>query len=205
MDDEGQARVATVRPITIAVVALGGEGGGVLADWIVDLAEHAGYLAQATSVPGVAQRTGATIYYVELFPKSAAQAAGRDPVLALMPMPGDVDVVLASELMEAGRAVERGFVTPDKTLLIASTHRVFAMTERIALADGRVDSAALFAACRDAARQFIAFDMAALADATGSVLSAVLLGALAGASALPFPRGAFEAAIRRAGVGVERS
>ena len=199
------AQTATTRPITIAVVALGGEGGGVLADWIVDLAQHSGYLAQATSVPGVAQRTGATVYYVELFPKLAAQAAGREPVLALMPMPGDVDVVLASELMEAARAVERGFVTPDRTLLIASTHRVFAMTEKIALADGRADAAALLAGCRDAARQLVAFDMAALADATGSVLSAVLFGALAGSGALPFPRTAFEAAIRRGKVGVTGS
>jgi indolepyruvate ferredoxin oxidoreductase, beta subunit len=199
------AQVTKVRPITIAVVALGGEGGGVLADWIVDLAQHGGYLAQATSVPGVAQRTGATVYYVELFPKTAAQAAGRDPVLALMPMPGDVDVVLASELMEAARAVERGFVTPDRTLLIASTHRVFAMTEKIALADGRADAAALLAGCRDAARQLVAFDMAAIVDATGSVPSAVLFGALAGSGALPFPRAAFEAAIRRGGVGVNAS
>jgi len=205
MDAKGQAQTVNVRPITIAVVALGGEGGGVLADWIVDLAQHGGYLAQATSVPGVAQRTGATIYYVELFPKAAAQTAGREPVLALMPVPGDVDVVLASELMEAARAVERGFVTPDKTLLIASTHRVFAMTEKIALADGRADAAALLSACRGAAREFRAFDMAALAEATGSVLSAVLFGALAGSGALPFPRTAFEAAIRRGEVGVERS
>jgi indolepyruvate ferredoxin oxidoreductase, beta subunit len=205
MHPEGQAQVANVRPITVAVVALGGEGGGVLADWIVDLAQHGGYLAQATSVPGVAQRTGATVYYVELFPKAAAQAAGRAPVLALMPVPGDVDIVLASELMEAARAVERGFVTPERTLLIASAHRVFAMTEKIALADGRVDAAALLAACREAARELVAFDMAALADATGSVLSAVLFGALAGSGALPFPRMAFEAAIRRGQVGVDRS
>src|SRR5258708_3558239 len=161
MDAHGQAQVAEVRPITIAVVALGGEGGGVLADWIVDLAQHGGYLAQAS------------------------------------PVPGDVDVVLASELMEAARAVERGFVTPDKTLLIASTHRVFAMTEKIALADGREDAAALLAACRDAARELVAFDMAALADATGSALSAVLFGALAGSGPLPFPRTPFETAIRR--------
>ena len=199
------ARVAKPRPISIAVVALGGEGGGVLADWIVDLAQHGGYLAQTTSVPGVAQRTGATVYYVELFPRNAAAAAGREPVLALMPVPGDVDVVLASELMEAARAVERGFVTPDRTLLIASTHRVFAMTEKIALADGRVDSTALLAACRDAARQLVAFDMEALAEATGSALSAVLFGALAGSGALPFPRMAFEAAIRRGQVGVNSS
>src|SRR5215831_1988279 len=119
--------------------------------------------------------------------------------------PGDVDVVLASELMEAARAVERGFVTPERTLLIASTHRVFAMTEKIALPDGREDAAALLAGCPDAARALVAFDMAALADATGSVLSAVLFGALAGSGALPFPRAAFEAAIRRGQVGVNSS
>ena len=28
------------------ILAMGGEGGGVLADWIVDLAEQNGYLAQ---------------------------------------------------------------------------------------------------------------------------------------------------------------
>jgi indolepyruvate ferredoxin oxidoreductase beta subunit len=199
------ASVTKVRPITIAILALGGEGGGVLADWMVDLAQHGGYLAQTTSIPGVAQRTGATIYYVELFPKLAAQAAGRDPVLSLLPMPGDVEIVLASELMEAARAVERGFVTPDKTLLIASTHRVFAMTEKVALADGRADEAALLAGCREAARKLVVFDMAGVADATGSALSAVLFGALAGSGALPFQRMAFEAAIRRGGVGVNSS
>src|SRR5258708_36092961 len=115
MDAHGQAQVAEVRPITLAVVGLGGEGGGVLADWIVDLANHGGYLAQATSVPGVAQRTGATVYYLELFPKSAAQTAGRDPVLALMPVPDDVDVVLASELMEGDRAAATGSHTPVAT------------------------------------------------------------------------------------------
>jgi indolepyruvate ferredoxin oxidoreductase beta subunit len=195
----------SVRPITVAILAMGGEGGGVLSDWIVDVAEHGGYLVQATSVPGVAQRTGATIYYVELFPKAAAEKAGRDPVLALMPMPGDVDVVIASELMEAGRAVQRGFVTPDRTTFIASTHRVYSMTERIALTDGRVDEAALIEGCRAAAKRLIAFDMAALAEATGSVISAVLFGVLAGSGALPFPRAAFEAAIRRGGVGVKAS
>lgn len=195
----------TVRPIKIAILAMGGEGGGVLADWIIDVAEHADYLAQTTSVPGVAQRTGATIYYLELFPRAAARARGKDPVLALIPVPGDVDVVIASELMEAGRAVQRGFVTPDCTTLIASTHRVYSMTERTALADGRVDADRLQEACTLAAKRLIAFDMAGLAEATGSVISAVLFGALAGADLLPFPRAAFEAAIERGGVGVAAS
>ena len=56
------------RPVTLLLLALGGEGGGVLHDWIVDAAIEAGYPVQATSIPGVAQRTGATSYYIELLP-----------------------------------------------------------------------------------------------------------------------------------------
>jgi indolepyruvate ferredoxin oxidoreductase, beta subunit len=193
------------RPITIAILAMGGEGGGVLADWIIDLAENNHYLAQLTSVPGVAQRTGATIYYLEIYPRAAISDAAHEPVLALMPTPGDVDIVIASELMEAGRAIQRGLITPDRTTLIASANRVFSMTEKIAMADGRVDAASLTEACRSAARTMHAFDMAAIAEATGSVISAVLFGALSGAGVLPFPRMAFEGAIKRGGKGIAAS
>ena len=193
------------QPIKIAILAMGGEGGGVLADWIVDLGEHNGYIAQTTSVPGVAQRTGATIYYVELFPAARAQADGGQPILALMPLPGDVDVVLASELMEAGRAVQRGLVTQDRTTLIASTHRVYSIDEKSAMGDGRVDSTQLLAHCEQAAKRFIRFDMARAAEEAGSVISAVLFGALAGSGVLPFARAQFEATIERGGVGVKPS
>lgn len=193
------------QPIKIAILAMGGEGGGVLADWIVDMGEANGYVAQTTSVPGVAQRTGATIYYVELYPQAQAEADGGQPVLALMPLPGDVDVVLASELMEAGRAVQRGLVTADRTTLIASTHRVYSIAEKSAMGDGRVDSGELLAHAERAAKRFIRFDMAQAAEAAGSVISAVLFGALAGAGVLPFSRAQFEATIERGGVGVKPS
>ena len=87
------------KPLSIAILAMGGQGGGVLADWIVHLAESQGWVAQTTSVPGVAQRTGATIYYLEMIPARDGVA----PILSLMPTPGDVDVVIAAELMEAGK------------------------------------------------------------------------------------------------------
>jgi indolepyruvate ferredoxin oxidoreductase beta subunit len=193
--------VAGTKSLNIAILAMGGEGGGVLADWIVDMAEHAGYYAQATSVPGVAQRTGATIYYVEIFP----EIGGEQPVLALMPFPGEVDVVIASELMEAGRAIQRGLVTAERTTFIASTHRVYSMTEKTAMSDGRVDAQALLEACRAAAQWFVAGDFARAADDAGSVISAAMFGALAGTGRLPFPRQAFEEAIRRGGVGVDSS
>ena len=193
------------QPIKLAILAMGGEGGGVLADWIVDMGEHNGFIAQTTSVPGVAQRTGATIYYVELYPAAQATADGGQPILALMPLPGDVDVVLASELMEAGRAVQRGLVTTDRTTLIASTHRVYSIAEKSAMGDGRVDSAQLLGHAEAAAKRFIRFDMAQAAEASGSVISAVLFGALAGAGVLPFSRTQFEDTVTRGGVGVKPS
>lgn len=191
------------RAIRIAILAMGGEGGGVLADWMVDLAEHGGYIAQTTSVPGVAQRTGATIYYVEMFP--ALAGAPGAPVLGMMPTPGEVDIVLASELMEAGRAVQRGLVTPERTLLIASTHRVYSMLEKMAMGDGRVDAERLLRAGEAAARHMVHADFAELAERNGSVISAALFGALAGSAGLPFTREQFEQAIVRGGVGIKAS
>ena len=193
------------KAITIAILAMGGEGGGVLADWIVDLAEGSGYCAQTTSVPGVAQRTGSTIYYIEIFPEDAVRVAGKEPVLALMPVPGELDIVLASELMEAGRAIQRGLVTPDRTTLITSTNRVYSMTEKTAITDGRVDSAKVIEASGIAAKVFVHDDFARLAEDARSVISASLFGALAATGALPFRREQFEDAIRKGGVGVENS
>lgn len=190
--------------ITIAILAMGGEGGAVLADWLVDLAEQNGYLAQTTSVPGVAQRTGATVYYLEMFPE-AAIPAGRMPVMALSPVPGNVDIVIASELMEAGRALQRGLVSADRTTFVASTHRVYSMTERTAMGDGRVNSEKLLAGGRAAAQHFISANFADLAEKTGSPISPALYGALAATGRLPFSRAQFEATITRGSVGVTSS
>jgi len=189
------------RPFTVAILAMGGQGGGVLADWIVALAESQGWVAQATSVPGVAQRTGATIYYLELLEPEP----GKAPVLSLMPTPGEVDVVIAAELMETGRAVLRGLVTPDRTVVIASTHRSYAVSEKAVPGDGAGDPRIVEEALGFAARRTIAFDMDSLAVRQGSVVSAALFGAFAGAALLPFGRAAFEETIRGGGKGVEKS
>lgn len=188
--------------IKLAVMAVGGQGGGVLTNWIEDLARANGYAAQATSVAGVAQRTGATIYYVEMAPVGPD---GRAPVFALSPSPGDVDILIAAEMMEAGRAIMRGFVTPDRTTLIASTQRALAVSEKVVPGDGIARAEEVEAAARIAARRLVMFDMDRMAVELGSVISASLFGALAGSGALPFPREAFEAAIRAGGTGVEPS
>ena len=194
-------RFTTERPICVAVMALGGQGGGVLSDWIVELAESQGWHAQSTSVPGVAQRTGATIYYVEMLPPKG----GRAPILSLMPAQGEVDVVLASELMEAGRSILRGLVTPDRTTLIASTHRMYAVAEKEKPGDAIADPNIVVDAAGVAAKRTIAFDMESLANKNNSHISACLFGTLAASGTLPFGREAFEAIIKAGGRGIEPS
>lgn len=186
--------------IKLAVLAVGGQGGGVLGNWIEATARAQGYACQATSVAGVAQRTGSTIYYIEMAPRT-----GGDPVFSLMPAPGDVDIVIGAELMEAGRAIMRGFVTPDRTTLIASSHRVVSIAEKTVPGDGVVGPDDVRAAAEIAAFRLFITDLDKVATENGSVISASLFGALAGSGALPFPRTAFEDAIRASGRGVEPS
>jgi indolepyruvate ferredoxin oxidoreductase beta subunit len=193
------------RTTTILIAALGGEGGGVMADWLIDAAAQCGYPAQATSIPGVAQRTGATTYYLEVYPVKREALGGREPVMSLTPTPGNVDMMVASELVEAARAMQNGYVSPARTTLIASSHRIYATTEKMQMADGRFESARVHAAARELARKAVLFDMRALAQESGTVINAVLFGAAAGSGALPLPREACEAAIRRAGRGTDAS
>jgi len=192
-------------PITILIAALGGEGGGVMADWLMEAATATGLPAQATSIPGVAQRTGATTYYLEIFPQERKSLGGKEPVLSLTPSPGNVDIMVASELVEAGRAMINGYVSPERTTLIASTHRIYATAEKMQMADGRFDSDKVVAAGGQLAKKAVMFDMRKLAQESGTVINAVLFGAMAGSGVLPLSREACEAAIRKAGRGAEAS
>jgi indolepyruvate ferredoxin oxidoreductase beta subunit len=186
----------SARPITILIAALGGEGGGVLTDWIIAAASRCDLPVQSTSIPGVAQRTGATTYYIELFPQTWRELGDRRPVLALAPGIGDVDMVVASELLEAGRAIAGGFITPDRTLMIASTHRSHAIAEKMAIGDGRFDAAKLAASVQKNTQAHVLFDMNAAARRADTMINAVMLGAIAASGRLPIPAEAFEAAIR---------
>jgi indolepyruvate ferredoxin oxidoreductase beta subunit len=193
------------RPITILIAALGGEGGGVMADWLMEAATASDLPAQATSIPGVAQRTGATTYYLEIYPMRRADLGGREPVMSLTPSPGNVDVMVASELIEAGRAMTNGFVSPERTTLIASTHRIYATVEKMQMADGRFEDDKVLEAGKQLAKRAVMFDMRKLAQESGTVINAVLFGAMAGSGVLPLRREACEAAIKKGGRGAEAS
>lgn len=190
------------RTFTMVIGALGGEGGGVLTSWIVAAAEAMNYPCQSTSIPGVAQRTGATTYYIEIYPAHHDRLEGRSPTMALYATPGNMDVVVTSELMEAGRALELGWVTPSRTTLISSSHRVYSILEKSAMGDGRVEVSDLVKTANHLAKRPILIDMERLAEANGSAINAVILGVIAGSGEVPIPAEAFGKAIETTGVAV---
>jgi indolepyruvate ferredoxin oxidoreductase beta subunit len=188
-------------PLTILVAALGGEGGGVLSGWLYDAAVRAGHAAQATSIPGVAQRTGATTYYIEI----AHEAGAPRPVFSLNPVPGAIDLLVSSELLETARQVGNGMASAQRTHIVSSTTRALTVAEKMQPGDGRSDAAALLAVIERHARVLTRLDVEALAREAGSAVSAVLFGALAATGRLPFPRAVCEETIRASGRAVEAS
>lgn len=193
------------RILTLLVCALGGEGGGILTQWLVDAAERDGYPVQATSVPGVAQRTGATTYYLELYPVQHTQLGRRRPVFSLFPVPAAVDLLVASELLEASRQATLGLPSPERTVLIAGTGRALTTQERIVCGDGRLDAAMLEAGLRRSARSCYLVDLAGWAREAGTVVSAVMFGAIAASGVWPLSRASCEAAINDGGAGAAAS
>ena len=185
--------------LSLLIPAVGGQGGGVLSEWIVDAGLEAGLRVHGTSIPGVAQRTGSTTYYVELH---AADGEG-EPAFSLYPVPGALDVLVAPEFLEVGRMIELGFVSPARTTVIASTHRLYSIHEKIATGRAIYPVEGLQRAAEAAAHRLVAFDALALAREHGTEANAVLLGALAGSGVLPIPDAAFRAAVERKGVAVK--
>lgn len=187
------------KPTTLLLCALGGEGGGVLTEWLVETARHAGYAAQATSIPGVAQRTGATTYYLEVFPVPLSQLGARRPVFSLNPVPGALDAVVSSELLETVRQIGNGMSSPERTRVITSSSRSLTTLERMQMGDGRLDEAELARVVQSFSHEHHVFDMVALARECGTVVSAVMLGAIAGSGLLPFARTDYEAIVGAGG------
>lgn len=189
----------TTQPVSLLIGALGGEGGGVLSEWLTAVARHAGYAAQSTSIPGVAQRTGATTYFFEMYPQPLAQLGGRQPVFSLNPIPGRLDAFISSELLETARVVSNGLPSAERTLIISSSSRTLTNAERMQLGDGRLRDATLLSVVQSACRAHHLLDMQTMAREHGTAVSAVMLGAIAGSDLFPFAKEDYLAIVRDSG------
>ena len=187
------------RPITMLIAALGGEGGGVLTDWIVAAADEPG-LSGAEHVDP--RRRPAhrrhDLLHRDLAGAVRASSAAGGRCMALAPGIGDVDIVRGERAAGGRRAPSRdGFVTPDRTL----ADRLDAPLLR----DGRKDRDGRRPLRRRQARRGDRRECAGarccstwthVAQRSGAMINAVMLGAIAGIGRLPIPAEAFEAAIR---------
>jgi indolepyruvate ferredoxin oxidoreductase beta subunit len=193
-----------VRFKSVIHAAVGGQGGGVLTEWIVTAAQLAGHEAQSISMPGMSQRGGATNLYLELAIRDDPNDTG--PVsFSQYPFPGSVDVVVSQEYLELGRVLQSGY-TSDRTTVVGSSHRLFAVTEKLPLWGGRTESEALTELGLAFSGAFVVFDALDLARQRGMdelAVNAILLGALAASGALPVAAEMYERAIRQAGIGAE--
>jgi len=181
------------RPISVLISALGGQGGGLLVEWLSEAAHLAGFPAQATSTPGVAQRTGGTTYYFELYPERIRDAT---PVFCLFPSSGEVDLVAALEPVEAARALQNGYVDRNTTVVTLRS-RIYGISEKIVPGDGTLPASAALDALARSAKRLVALDAASEAGGQGNAL---LFGALAGSGVLPLSLDECRRAIETVGV-----
>ena len=111
--------------------------------------------------------------------------------------------MVASELLEAGARHRRRLRHARPHAADRLDRALLPVDEKIAMGDGRFDSARLTEAIKEHAQRAILFDMEAIATPTGAIINAVMLGALAGCGQLPIPVDAFERAIRADGKAVD--
>jgi len=187
------------QPVSLLVCALGGEGGGVLSEWLMETARRAAYPAQSTSIPGVAQRTGATTYYIEVLPTPLAELNGKQPVFSLNPVPGALDALVSTELLETARQISLGMVSVERTRVFSSSSRSLTTLERMPMGDGRLDTQALLDVVTQFSHESQVWDFSAMAKAQGTMVSAVMLGIIAASELFPMARAHYEATIGTGG------
>lgn len=203
-DLKDEAKVVTAMreltmPITVLVAAVGGQGGQLFSQWLFDAAKEAGFYPVGVGLPGLSQREGATVYYLEFFSEPEAVS-----FFSPFPEKGRVQILVGLELLELLRAVRDGYLAEDG-IVIGSTHRVLTTEEKLPLKSKFVTAEQVFPFLKQQAKQCIAFDAiqaAAMAGLSERAANAILFGALAASGVLPFPPEAFRKAIEHYGVAV---
>lgn len=188
---------------SVLIAAIGGQGGNVLTEWIFQAATTQGYRAVSVGLPGLAQRGGATSFYLEI----AEDADGADPIFCQFPVPGHVDVIVAQEYLELGHVLQAGYGGP-RTTIVASTHRIHSVTEKMPIAGGVTNPEELEGLARRFSARFVGVDAVTVAQAEGLdelASNAVLLGLLATSGALPIDDEHYMDGIKATAVAVERN
>jgi indolepyruvate ferredoxin oxidoreductase beta subunit len=191
--------------IKIFIPAVGGQGGGVLTEWLVQAFFLEDYDVQGISLPGLSQRGGSTVYYMEAHPRSSS--GDRQVIFAQFPVPGEVDVIIAQEFLELGRALQLGYGS-DKTTIVTSTHRIYSTLEKMPVGSGIYSDENLRKIASTFSSRFIELDALDLAKKNGMddlAVNAILLGAVSASGVLALKKESFVKSVEMVGVSVKTS
>ncbi len=191
--------------IKVLIPAVGGQGGGVLTEWVVQAFFLEDFDAQGISLPGLSQRGGSTVYYLEAHPKPESE--DKSIIFAQFPVPGEIDIILAQEFLELGRALELGYGS-DKTTIVTSTHRIYSTLEKMPIGSGIYSDENLRKLAAGFSSKFIEINALELSKANGMdelAVNAILLGALSASGAVPIEKRSFIRSIEMVGVAVNAS
>jgi len=190
-----------VKLIKILIPAVGGQGGGLLTEWLLQAFETEEYDVQSISLPGLAQRGGSTTYYLEAYPLTEDEGV----IFSQFPVPGDVDLILSQEFLELGRMLERGYGS-ENTVIISSTHRMYSTEEKLPITSGIYEDEKLIEFAKEFSKKFIGLNALNLAKQNGMnelASNAILFGALSASNALPLSKESFLKAIEKTAVSVK--
>lgn len=190
--------VGRARACRVLIGTVGGQGGGVLSDWLVHGLLESGWGATSIGLLGLSQRAGTVTYYCE-------GAPGRDVprVTSMFAAPGEVDLLIGQELLELGRMLAAGFAAPH-AVIVGNSARYLTTFEKMPAEGGVYDTSIIVNAARQLApdRHYL-FDAQRLVVEAGLPplsSNAILLGAAVASPVLNLPREGFHTAIRRAEV-----
>ena len=158
--------------LRIFFTGVGGQGTLLASRLLGEAALAAGYNPMVSETHGMAQRGGIVVSTVVL-------GDLKSPLIS----PGEADIVLGFEALEAFRALDRCHA---KTLVIANTATL--VPYPVAIGQAKYPSVAqMFRRMAEQVGALLAFDADALARQAGSPLAVnmVLLGALAATDSLP--------------------
>lgn len=189
--------------IKIMVPAVGGQGGGVLTEWLVQAFFLEDYDVQGISLPGLSQRGGSTVYYLEAHPRP--ETDDKPIIFAQFPVPGEVDVIISQEFLELGRALQLGYGS-DRTTIVTSTHRIYSTLEKMPIGSGIYSDENLRKIATAFSSKLIELNALQLAKDNGMddlAVNAILFGALAASGSIPLSKASFVSSIEKVGVAVK--
>ncbi len=122
------------RSLRVLIATVGGQGGGVLSDWLIHGLLNANWNAASIGLLGLSQRAGTVTYYCE-----ASSDKEEKIVTSMFAMPGDVNLFIGQELLELGRLLSAGYASDD-CVIIGNLGRTYTTLEKMPSENGVYDS-----------------------------------------------------------------